>query len=60
MYKVLFELIFNTEQLFANPMYDYILVSVLTIVCFGIAFKAVGALYNFNIISGSDSGSFFH
>ena len=60
MYKTLFELIFNTEQLFANPIYDYILVTVLTILFFGIAFKAVGALYNLNIISGSDAGSFFH
>lgn len=60
MYKTIFELIFNTEQLFANPIYDYILVTVLTIAFFGIAFKIVGALYNLNIISGSDAGSFFH
>ena len=60
MYRTLFEFIFRTDQLFNNIMYDYVLVTLLTIAFFGIAFKVVGFLYSANIISGSDTGSFLH
>lgn len=60
MYRNFFEIVFNTESVFLNPIFDYILIAILTIIFFGIAFKIVGSLYSMNIISGSDSGSFIH
>ncbi len=58
--KPIFEMITGEYVMFDNIIYNYIIMTVIGLFAFGIAWRCVGKLYDNNIISGKSSGSLIH
>lgn len=58
--KPIFEMITGEYVMFDNIIYNYIILTVIGLFAFGIAWRCVGKLYDNNIISGKNSGSLIH
>ena len=58
--KPIFELITGEFMLFNDILYNYIALTILGIIAFGVAWRFVGALYDMDIISGKLIGSIIH
>ena len=58
--KPIFEMITGEYIMFDNIIYNYIIMTLIGIFAFGIAWRCVGKLYDNNIISGKNSGSLIH
>ena len=58
--KPIFEIITGEYTLFNNVLYNYIAMTIVGIIAFKIAWDFVHRLYDWGIISGSNSGSFIH
>lgn len=58
--KPIFEMITGEYVMFDNVIYNYIIMVVIGLIAFGIAWRCVRKLYDNNIISGRNSGSLIH
>lgn len=58
--KPIFEMITGEYVMFDNIIYNYIIMTVIGLFAFGIAWRCVKKLYDNNIISGKNSGSLIH
>lgn len=58
--KPIFEMVTGKYVMFDNIIYNYIIMTVIGLFAFGIAWRCVGKLYDNNIISGKNSGSLIH
>jgi len=58
--KPIFEMVTGEYVMFDNIIYNYIIMTVIGLFAFGIAWRCVGKLYDNNIISGKNSGSLIH
>ena len=58
--KPIFEMITGEYTLFDNVIYNYIAMGIVGIIAFKIAWDFVHQLYDWGIISGSNSGSIIH
>lgn len=58
--KPIFEMITGEYVMFDNIIYNYIIMTVIGLFAFEIAWRCVGKLYDNNIISGKNSGSLIH
>lgn len=58
--KPIFEMITGEYILFDNVLYNYIAMGIVGIIALKIAWDFVHQLYDWGIISGSNSGSFIH
>lgn len=58
--KPIFEMITGEYVMFDNIIYNYIIMTVIGLFAFGIAWRCVKNLYDNNIISGKNSGSLIH
>lgn len=58
--KPIFEMITGEYVMFDNIIYNYVIMTVIGLFAFGIAWRCVGKLYNNNIISGKNPGSVIH
>ena len=47
-------------SLLANPLEDELIIGIIGIIAYLMAYRAVGKLYDYNIISGRKSGSIVH
>lgn len=58
--KPIFEMITGEYVMFDNIIYNYIIMTVIGLFAFGIAWRCVEKLYDNNIISGKNLGSLIH
>lgn len=58
--KSVYECIISSYSLLANPLEDELIMGIIGIIAYLIAYRAVGKLYDYNIISGRKSGSIVH
>lgn len=58
--KPIFEIITGKYVLFDNIIYNYIIMTIIGIISFKIAWNCVKKLYNYDIISGNNIGSIIH
>lgn len=58
--KPIFEMITGEYVMFDNIIYNYVIMTVIGLFAFEIAWRCVGKLYDNNIISGKNSGSLIH
>ena len=58
--KPIFEMITGEYVMLDNIIYNYIIMTVIGLFAFGIAWRCVKKLYDNNIISGKNSGSLIH
>lgn len=58
--KPIFEMITGEYTLFDNVLYNYIAMFIIGLIAFKIAWNFVSNLYDWGIISGSNSGSLIH
>lgn len=58
--KPVFNFITGQVDVFENPVWDYLLMTAILAIAFAGAFAIVGALYDADVISGSDTGSILH
>ena len=58
--KPIFEWLTGDFALFDNPLYNYIVMAVIGIIAFGVAFSLVGALYRAEHLSSRGAGSIIH
>lgn len=59
-FKFLFERATDPLGLPINPIYEYVILAVIGLVAYGLAFRKVGDMYHGGFISGKTEGSFFH
>lgn len=59
-FKFMFERLTDQLGLPINPIYEYIILAVIGLVAYGIAYSTVGDMYHGGLISGRTEGSFFH
>lgn len=59
-FKFLFERATDPLGLPINPIYEYVILAVIGLVAYGIAYSKVGDMYHDGLISGRTEGSFFH
>lgn len=58
--KPIFEMITGEYVMFDNIIYNYIIMTMIGLFAFVIAWRCIGKLYDNNIISGKNSGSLIH
>ena len=58
--KYLFEYITDSFSLLENPLDDYVVMAIIGIIAYGIAYGLVGRLYNYDIIDGRGAGHILH
>lgn len=58
--KSVYECIISSYSLLANPLEDELIIGIIGIIAYLMAYRAVGKLYDYNIISGRKSGSIVH
>lgn len=58
--RPIFEWLVGHFQLFESPVYNYIVMAVIGVVSFRVAFDFVGKLYNLDIIDGRIMGAIIH
>lgn len=59
-FKFLFERATDPLGLPINPIYEYVILAVIGLVAYGLAYRKVGDMYHGGLISGRTEGSFFH
>lgn len=59
-FKFLFERATDPLGLPINPIYEYVILALIGLVAYGIAYSKVGDMYHGGLISGRTEGSFFH
>ena len=59
-FKFMFERLTDPLGLPINPIYEYVILAVIGLVAYGIAYSKVGDMYHCGLISGRTEGSFFH
>ena len=59
-FKFLFERATDPLGLPINALYEYIILTVIDAIAYGIAYSKVGDMYHGGLISGRTEGSFFH
>ena len=59
-FKYVFERITDPLGLPINALYEYIILTVIGAIAYGIAYSKVGDMYHGGLISGRTEGSFFH
>lgn len=59
-FKFLFERATDPLGLPINPIYEYVILAVIGLVAYGLAYRKVGDMYHDGLISGRTEGSFFH
>lgn len=59
-FKFLFERVTDPLGLPINPIYEYVILAVIGLVAYGLAYRKVGDMYHGGLISGRTEGSFFH
>ena len=60
MFKFLFDLLTDPLGLPIEWYYEYLILAVIGVVAYGIAYRCVGDMYQCGAIDGRTSGSFFH
>ena len=60
MYKFLFELVTDPLGLPIEWYYEYLILAVIGLLAYRLAYSKVGDLYNGGFISGRETGSFLH
>lgn len=58
--KYLFEYITDSFSLLENPLDNYVVMTIIGIIAYGIAYGLVGRLYNYDIIDGRGAGHILH
>lgn len=58
--KYLFEYIVDSFSLLENPLDDYVIMAIIGIIAYGIAYSLVGKLYSYDIIDGRGVGRIVH
>ena len=58
--KYLFEYIVDSFSLLENPLDDYVVMAIIGIIAYGVAYSLVGKLYNYDIIDGRGAGHILH
>lgn len=59
-FKFMFERLTDPLGLPINALYEYIILAVIGVVAYKLAYSKVGYMYHSGIIDGRTSGSFFH
>lgn len=59
-FKFMFERLTDPLGLPINALYEYIILTVIGAVAYGIAYSTVGDMYHIGLICGRTEGSFFH
>ena len=59
-FKFLFERATDPLGLPINPIYEYVILAVIGLAAYGLAYRKVGDMYHGGLISGRTEGSFFH
>ncbi len=59
-FKFMFERLTDPLGLPINTLYEYIILTVIGAVAYGLAYRKVGDMYHSGIIGGRTEGSFFH
>lgn len=59
-FKFIFERLTDPLGLPINPIYEYMILGVIGLIAYGIAYCKVGEMYHSGLIDGITSGSFFH
>ena len=59
-FKFMFERLTDPLGLPINPIYEYVILAVIGLVAYGLAYRKVGDMYHGGLISGRTEGSFFH
>ena len=59
-FKFMFERATDPLGLPINPIYEYVILAVIGLVAYGLAYRKVGDMYHGGLISGRTEGSFFH
>ena len=59
-FKFMFERLTDPLGLPINALYEYIILTVIGAVAYGIAYSTVGDMYHISLICGRTEGSFFH
>lgn len=60
MLKFLFEYLTDSYSLLENPINDYIIMAVVGLIAYRIAYQIVGWFYHADLIDGSMAGRFLH
>lgn len=60
MFKPIFEILIDPLGLPIEWYYEYIILAVIGIIAYRIAYSEVGGMYRSGLIDGKTSGSFFH
>lgn len=58
--KFLFEYIVDSFSLLENPLDDYVVMAIIGIISYAIAYGLVGKLYNYHMIDGRGAGHILH
>ena len=59
-FKFMFERLTDPLGLPINPIYEYVILAVIGLVAYGLAYRKVGDMYHGGLISGRTEGSLFH
>lgn len=58
--KFLFTYLTDSFSLLENPIDDYVIMAVIGVIAYAIAYHLVGSLYRFDLIDGRGAGHFLH
>lgn len=58
--KLLFEYLTSSFSLFDNPIHDYLVMAIIGVIAFRIAYSVVGDFYSLGLINGRESGHVLH
>ena len=58
--KYLFDYVVDSFSLLDNPLDDYVLMGIICVIAYGVAFGLVGKMYNCNMIDGRGAGHILH
>ncbi len=58
--KILFEYLIDSFSLLENPLDDYVIMAIIGVIAYLIAYSLVGKLYSYDLIDGRGAGHFLH
>lgn len=58
--KLLFNYLTNSFFILENPIYNYVIMGIIGVIAFKVAYSVVGDLYRIGIIEGCESGHVLH
>jgi L-asparagine transporter-like permease len=58
--KFLFEFLTDSFSLLENSLEDYVVMTIIGVIAYVIAYRSVGKLYSYDLIDGRGAGYFFH